>query len=354
MQLIVNTRDFGRFVMGVVVTTAAVLAIPANISAQGCMPLHFTSPSLGGEGIVFLRPHQWQMGLAVRRVATDKFFVGDTEKSTASPFGQPLNLRLNSADVSLTYATTEQTSLSITVPFFYGTAEQTHGDKNRHQVSNGGVGDISLTASRWLRAPSRHPNGNMSLGLGVKAPTGSHLATGATYNAAGTATQTTLTPTLQLGDGGWAISAQTQAFQQLSGRTAIYASGIYSASLKEHTDGIWQGVLVAVPDVYTARAGFGFALAPDQGVSVSVGGRVDGTRMSDLFGGSDDFKRSAGHYMYVEPGLAWMTGVNQFTLSVPVRVRASYYTHRLSNGTERIGAGGVNDFIIYAGVSRRF
>jgi hypothetical protein len=98
----------------------------------------------------------------------------------------------------------------------------------------------------------------------------------------------------------------------------------------------------------------GFAVAPDQGLSVSLGGRVDATRLSDLFGGEDDFDRHAGYYMYVEPGLAWFTGPNQFTLSVPVRVRSNYFNHRLSNGTELVGAGGVNDYIIYAGVSRRF
>ena len=87
---------------------------------------------------------------------------------------------------------------------------------------------------------------------------------------------------------------------------------------------------------------------------MSLGGRVDGTRLSDLFGGSDDFKRSPGYYMYVEPGLAWLSGQNQFTLSVPVRVRSNYYVQRLSTGLDRVGQGGVNDFIIYAGVSRRF
>jgi hypothetical protein len=134
----------------------------------------------------------------------------------------------------------------------------------------------------------------------------------------------------------------------------MYASGFYSASLKEHTDEVWAGLLLSVPDVYTARAGLGYAVAPDQGVSVSLGGRVDGTRMSDLFGGSDDFKRSPGYYMYVEPGVAWLSGQNQFTLSVPVRVRSNYYVQRLSTGADRVNAGGVNDFIIYAGLSRRF
>ena len=218
----------------------------------------------------------------------------------------------------------------------------------------GGVGDLSAEANIWLGAPSRHPNGNISLGLTVKAPTGGYHATAPFYGPTGTATEAPISPTLQLGDGGWAVSVQGQAFQQVFNRTSAYASGSYSASLREHTDEVWQGLLVSVPDTYSARAGLAFALAPDQGLSASLGGRIDGTRASDLFGGTDDFKREAGYYAYVDPGIAWTMGLNQFTLSVPVRVRANYYTMHLSNGTDRIGTGGVNDYVIYAGFSRRF
>ena len=162
MQQNVSTFEFGRFAMGLVIAMT-VLAVPAHISAQGCMPLHFTTPSLGGEGIVFLRAHQWQVGLAARRVTTDKFFVGNTEKPSAGPFGQGVNLWLNSADASLTYAMTEQTSLSVAVPFFYGTAEQTNADMKRHQVSNKGVGDISATVNRWLPPHVATPSGSLDL-----------------------------------------------------------------------------------------------------------------------------------------------------------------------------------------------
>lgn len=356
MQLNVSGHAFRRAVMGSAITMS-VLAIPADISAQGCMPLHFTTPSLGAEGVVFLRPHQWQIGLAARRVATNKFFVGDTQNETGGPFGHGVNLRLNSADLSLTYALTEQTSVSLAVPLFTGTAEQTYADMQRHQVTNKGVGDVSAVVNRWLWAPSQHPTGNISLGLGVKTATGGNHAVGDSYSATGTVTQSMITPTMQLGDGGWAILAQAQAFQQVFTRTAAYASGVYSASLKEHTDEVWGGwptKFLSVPDVYSVRGGLAFAVAPDQGVSASLGGRMDGTRMSDLVGGRDDYKRSPGYYVYVEPGAAWSTGLNQFTLSVPVRVRSNYYAVTLSDGTEKIGAGGVNDYIIYAGFTRRF
>jgi len=323
-------------------------------SAQGCMPLHFTTPSLGGQAIDLLNPGQWQVGLSVRHVATDRFWEGSAENEAAAPFGQPINLRLNSADLGATYALSGRTTVSVSVPFSYSTMEFTNPDTNRHMYSNTGIGDISATANVWLAAPTRHPHGNVSLGLGVKAPTGSYHASGAIYGATGVATETDLHPSIQLGDGGWAILAQGQAFQQVFARTSVYASGAYSASLREHTDEVWKGLLVDVPDVYSARAGLAFALVPDQGVSFSLGGRIDGTTMRNLFGKRDDNFRDPGYYAYVEPGLAWVSGVNQFTLNVPVRVHAQYDTRTLSDGTLRLGVGGVNDYIIYAGWSRRF
>jgi hypothetical protein len=352
MRCAIGTKP-ARAMVHVAAGVALMIGTTRGASGQGCMPLHFTTPSLGGQAIDLLNPGQWQVGLSVRRVATNRWFAGDAENEATAPFGQPVNLRLNSGDLSVTYALSGRTAVSVAVPFSYGTLEFTNPDLNRHQLSSGGLGDISATANMWLAAPTRHPNGNVSLGLGVKAPTGSYHLTGASYGPTGVVTQPMLNPTMQLGDGGWAILAQGQAFQQVFARTSVYASGVYSASLREHSDEMWKGLLVDVPDVYSARAGLGFALAPDQGVSVSLGGRIDGTTMRNLFGKRDDNFRDAGYYAYVEPGIAWVSGINQFTLNVPVRVHANYYTRFLSNGTFRVGMGGVNDYIIYAGWSRR-
>jgi len=88
-------------------------------------------------------------------------------------------------------------------------------------------------------------------------------------------------------------------------------------------------------------------------LSLSLGGRIDGTTSADLIGGHDDYARKAGYTMYVDPGISWVTGVNQFTLSVPVRVRHNYLPMTLSNGTVRKGGGGVNDFVVFFDFSRR-
>ena len=88
------------------------LVVPRVSYGQGCMPLRFTSPNFGGQQSPYFQAREWQVGIAVRRVATNRFFVGTQENETKAPFGQPLHLRLNSADVSFTYATSARLSRS--------------------------------------------------------------------------------------------------------------------------------------------------------------------------------------------------------------------------------------------------
>src|SRR5581483_7993462 len=97
----------------------ALVAPPGTAMGQGCMPLRFTSPSVGGEHVPFLEAHAWQFGLAARRVATHRFFVGSHEDETQAPGGQPLYLGLNSLDLSLTYATGDRSSFTLVVPLSY-------------------------------------------------------------------------------------------------------------------------------------------------------------------------------------------------------------------------------------------
>lgn len=331
------------------------LAAPAVAFGQGCMPLRFTSPALGGQQAAFLLPHEWQVGVSARRVATNRFFVGTQEDETKAPLGQPLNLRLNSVDLSFSYALSSRFSLTLTAPLSYSTIETTHADHLRHQVSNTGVGDLNVAGNLWLGAPTQHPNGNVSLGFGVKAPTGRYHTTGDVHDSLGNVSQAPLTQTVQLGDGGWAVLLQGQAFQQVFPRGSVYFSGSYSVSLRQHTDVQRSpGVLTAVPDVYSARLGLAYGLMAEPGLSVSLGGRIDGTPVGNLVGGKTDFFRSAGYTLFIDPGVSLQNGPDQFTLSVPVRVRHNYLSMRLSTGQTRVGMGGVNDYVIYAGYSRRF
>ena len=333
------------------------LGVPRVASGQGCMPLRFTSPNFGGQQSPYFQAREWLVGVAVRRVATNRFFVGTQQDETKAPGGQPLHLRLNSADLSFAYATSERLSLTLVVPMSYSTGEQAYPDLQRHQNSSSGIGDINLMGNLWLGAPGSHLKGNVLLGFGIKTPTGRNDVLGKTYDAQGTATDVTLVQTLQLGDGGWAVLLQTQAFRQLSPRGSVYFSGFYSVSLTKHTDVLFpaENRFWAAPDVYSLRTGFSYGIKAEPGISMSLGGRMDGTMVSDLVGGRTDYYRKPGYTMYVDPGIALQSGPNQFTLNVPVRVRHDYMTMLINNAqTVRAGLGGVSDYVIYAGFSRRF
>jgi hypothetical protein len=340
----------------------SVLALAQPAAGQGCMPLHFAFPGLAGQQVSYFQAHDWQIGVAFRRLTTDRFFVGTAEDEAAAPGGQPLNLALNSLDLSITYATSEQFSMTLTVPISYTTIENAFADGQRHQNSSSGVGDINLIGNLWVASPTKSPNGNLSVGLGVLAPTGRYHVTGNVYDSLGNVSQKPLTQTNQPGEGGWAILLQTQAFHQIFPRTSAYLSGSYVISLREHTDVLRLSpygpgtppVLTAVPDAYSARLGLAYLLMAEPGLSVSLGGRIDGTMNSDLVGGHTDFYRSAGYTAYVDPGVSLQLGPSQFSLSVPVRVHHDYLTRTFSNGQTEVGRGGVNDFVIYAGYTWRF
>jgi hypothetical protein len=331
------------------------LCVPGAADAQGCMPLRFTSPSLGGQTTSFLRPHEWQVGIGIRRVATQRCYVGSEANEAKSPGGEPLRIHLNSLNLSAAYGLSERTSLTLAVPMSSSSSSNIHPDGARHTTSATGIGDLSLTAGYWIAQPTQHPFTNAQVSLGVKTPTGSVHQTDEAFAANGSVSQQPVTQTVQPGDGGFAVLLQMQAFQRLAPRLSLYQVGAYSASLEEHTDVVDPpaGVEWSVPDVYTGRLGLAWAAVPSHGLSFSLGGRIDGTTSADLIGGHDDYQRKAGYTMYVDPGLSWVTGVNQFTLSVPVRDRHNYLPLTLSDGTVRLSGGGVNDFVVYFDFSRR-
>jgi len=339
-----------------VLAVLGLVVVPRVAYGQGCMPLRFTSPNFGGQQSPYFQAREWQIGIAVRRVATNRFFVGTHEDPTKAPGGQPLYLRLNSADVSFTYATSERLSFTIVVPMSHSTGSNVYPDLQRHEVSSTGIGDINVTGNLWLGTPAAHLKGNVLVGFGIKAPTGRNDVLGNSYDAQGNVSQKPLVQTLQLGDGGWAVQLQSQAFRQVSTRGSVYLSGLYSVSLQQHTDVLSpEGSLWAVPDVYSLRTGFSYGIKAEPAISMSLGWRMDGTMVSDLVGGRTDYYRKPGYTMYIDPGIALQSGPIQFTLNVPVRVRHNYMSMLINNAqTVRGGAGGVNDYVIYAGFSRRF
>jgi len=313
---------------------------------------------LGGQGGVYLAPKQWQAGLAYRSLSADRWYVGKELREDLAPFGHPLFLNIYSADVTVAYGITDRLGASLTIPFSYGTHSRYYADGVRHKVSAGGLGDISLSGSSWLFDPRVHAEGNIQLSLGVKTPTGRNDVKDDFFLANGSVVQRPVDQAIQLGDGGWGVLLQMQAFQRMFADAYAYATGSYLISPRNTTDvaSPIPGVPLSVPDVYSARIGVAYTPPFASKVSVSLGGRLDGIPLRDFVGGSGGFRRPA-IIGYVDPGIVLSLGRTTISASVPFSFyrdfRASLIDRQL-NEPGTVSGGDLARYLVFVGIDRRF
>jgi hypothetical protein len=331
-------------------TCLALAAISSrSVLAQGCIPAHYISLSLGARGIDYLQPGQWEGDLSYRFLHSETVFRGTEEQPQLHDVGG--RNTVNSVDLRATYAISTRFSLSLTLPFEHDDFSLPQGDSQRHDGSSTGVGDMRLVFTSWLLDPATHPNGNISIGLGMKFPTGDDHATADWHNKDGTVTERPVDIAAQLGDGGYGAVVEVQGFQKLAPNLFGYLSGFYLLNPRNvngtETPSPINPHLNSVPDQYLGRAGLSYVVWPKAGLSVSLGGRVDGIPVHDLIGGSDGFRR-AGYAVYVDPGINWTTGRHAFSVNVPVAVERNLEASRYN------AVGAFADFILVASYSIRF
>lgn len=325
------------------------------------MPVRYTSPSLGGSGISSLHSGQWEAGFTYRWLHADEFFVGHDPAPT--PNGLPVHINIHSVQLNLAYSASARLSVRLGIPLAAGSELRGQDDRQLHKQSASGLGDISLVASSWLFNPIEHGQSNISFGVGVKAPTGRSEDAGAYRLVSGQEIRS-LDPSVQLGDGGWGIIAQVDAYARIARRTSAYIAGSYLANPRAHTDATVHApfgiVPVAVTDEYSAHAGLSYVLAPRHGFTVGLGGRIDGVPVHDRFGGGDDSFRRPGYVLYVEPSVSYTlarsplsTAGTTFTLSIPYRVDQNRMASALDIAHGRHGGGDFAKFLIFLGYSKR-
>lgn len=319
------------------------------------MPVRFVTPSLGVIDSSRLQAHRWQVDVSYRRLHADTWYVGTAVQESAAPFGKPLFLNLDSLDLSVQYGVSNRLSLMLTAPFSRGTHSRFYADGKRHKVSATGLGDITLIATRWFRNPAEHPASNVALGVGMKAPTGSDGVTDNFFLANGVVVQRPVDQSIQLGDGGWGIVLQAQGYRSVFRRASAYATGWYVVSPREqtHVASPIPGVRLSVPDVYSARFGWGYAFRNKPQIAGTVGLRFDGIPVHDLVGGSAGFRRP-GYSLYLEPGLSVDRGPTSIRLSVPLRVHQNFRPSLADRANGKVGGGDLADSLVLLGYSFRF
>ena len=236
-------------------------------------------------------------------------------------------------DVSATYAVTKRISLTLELPIQYGsrTNSAEHDGVHVHTMRAAGIGDMRLSANFWLLNTDKHPDQNISLGLGVKAPTGDDAASDYSFRPTGPELRP-VDPAIQPGDGGWGIILSGNAFAKVYRNTFAYINGFYLINPRE-TNGVHtvnfdvppfthgdKGLMFdSVPDQSMVRGGLAAAIWPKIGLSGSLGARWEGIPSHDLIGGSDGW-RLPGYSVSIEPGISISHGKEYLSVTAPVAV----------------------------------
>ena len=368
-----------------IVLLFVVFAVPAL--GQGCVairPMGGGSCSLGlhdgnNTNSGLLQKGQWQVSGTYRYFESYKHYRGDVEQTERVENGTQVINTANSIDFNLTYALNNRVSLSLNVPLIhydrsslyehYGNSKTTNPDQLRFHTGAKGIGDVRLAVSYWLFNPEKVMNGNIAVGLGIKAPLGNYNVKDNFHSrlrdGRDSVTLRAVDQSIQLGDGGWGISLEVQAYQRLFNRGMLYFNGFYLSNPKNVNSTLTRGTLTgadpliayhSVADQFAVRLGLNYVLLPKQHISVSFGARVEGIPAHDLVGASEGFRRP-GYIISAEPGITYMKGKTTLLLTVPTAL----YRNRIKSvydladpKGERHGDAAFADYLINAGVVYRF
>jgi hypothetical protein len=379
-----TTNTFRAFICSLMILS--VVFIQRSLG-QGCVAVRPMSCSAAGhaDNLSLLKKGQWQQTASFRYLESYKHFRGDSEEEERVEDGTEVVNIARSLDLSLTYAATDRLNFSFNVPFIsydrssmyehYGNSTTGNPDHLRFTTRARGIGDLRFTAYYWLFNPNRDSlNGNISLGLGVKAPTGNENVQDVFHRRTSSGKDSLILrpvdQSIQLGDGAWGINLETQVLWKLSDRTLFFFNGFYLFNPENVNNTLTRGAYAtsatnklteyhSVADQYAGRAGISWLALPKQGLSASIGARAEGIPSKDLIGKSEGFRRP-GYVISVEPGVALQVDNLNFSLLVPYalyRNRIKSYSDleqdKMDPSVDHHGDAAFADYLINFSVSYR-
>jgi hypothetical protein len=341
-----------------------------HVFAQGCVAIRSTG------GVCTMDEHPdssiksgaWLFNSNTRYYKSFRHFVGKQEQfQRIDVLHNNVINKVVTQDFGFTRIFNDRWSLAIDIPY---------ADNSRSQVSGGtrfsthsfGLGDIRVTGYYWLLNPAKVHSGNIQVGLGAKFATGAYNLQDYFLQANGSKVLGPLDQSIQLGDGGTGISAEVNAYYNLSHKFGFYGNFFYlanprdvngtprSATAASATAIATTGDIESVPDQMLIRAGASLAV---KRFDFSLGFRDDCLPVRDLLGSSDGFRRP-GYILSAEPGITYrfkniaiygfvpIAIIRDRTQSVP-DIRATALT-----GTYTHGDAAFADYVVNIGITVKF
>ncbi|MBD8488458.1 transporter [Echinicola sp. CAU 1574] len=305
----------------------------ASVYAQGCVAIRGFAGCNGQVGSdSFLPKGEWLVNGNFRYFHSFRHFRGEEEETNRVEEGTEVINDSYFFDVSVSYGISDRWYGTLVLPLVYHerSSMYEHGGNppnglgDRHKTFSSGLGDVRMSASYWVMNPVKNPKGNLSVGLGMKFPTGDYGATDSFYNQGENRDETlelTVDQSIQPGDGGFGATLELQAYRMLSHHFMLNGNFFYLANPRE-TNGESarnRGTEFSVPDQYAIRAGATY-VSSVPGLSFYLGGRHECIPVYDLIGGSDGFRRP-GYVTSIEPGVNYGKGAFAVNVNVPVALK---------------------------------
>lgn len=337
-----------------------------------------SAPVLGGEQSPYLSPGGWESTLSYRYQYSFRHFTGDHEDKGRVDEHTNVRNTIHLFDLAITRGLSKRFSVSLGIPFIIADrsgpvrTEDRSSILDRYEVQTQGIGDVSLVGRGWIFDPDSHPWGNVSLGVGIKVPTGDPgVEDTQKRNPRDGVDQVvteirTVDQSIQPGDGGWGVPVSLRAFQSFrEGSTGAYLSGTYLIN-PEGTNGVQTGrsrrseAVMSVADQFVASAGIWYAPTFVPGLALRLGGRAEGVPSYDLIGSSKGFRRP-GISIAVEIGVSyawenWSVGASlPFTQIGNARIGYRNRWKSVSDKEDdRHGDAAFADWLLLLSVTHRF
>ena len=320
---------------------AAVLSFTSSEAwAQGCINSRTTAPLMDSDG-PYLEKGRLIFSNSFRYLRADKHYVGTNELSELNDTNSNAINEQRNLEIGFTYGLTDRTSVSLSIPYLMsgdwslplpmGPPMMPGVDKGpRYHQNSEGVGDVSLTARRWMLDPVANTQKNVSLGFGVKAPTGDHNVTDYFGRMDGTHfRQYWVDSSIQPGDGGWGAILDVGSFYELEWCT-LFGTAAYTINPQESNDAsstpanlmgaenVPESIRFnSIPDRYLLKLGAAREIASIPGLVPQLAWRIEGVAERDLIGGNDGYRQS-GYTTSIEPGVSYTYGNSVWSISLPI------------------------------------
>lgn len=355
----------------------AVLMMDQYAISQGCVAIKGSGSSCMMSHPDSVSKPGWQAGTSIRYFKSFRHFSGTKENKERLEQNTEVINHTTIFDFTLTRILSDRWSVMMDIPIInnarsslyeHGLVNGSYIKRERNSMYSFGIGDIRLAAYYWLFDPQKARKGNIQLGLGIKLPTGDYDYKDYWHNVGvnGTKELRTVDQSIQLGDGGTGFTVELNAAYKLTKKLGVYGNMYYLINPREQngvrtyretlTPALANEAIMSVPDQYMYRAGVVYAVKK---LSIAAGARLEGIPVTDIIGGSGDFRRP-GYIWSVEPSLNYEFKHISVFASVPVAVvrnRTQSVTDKensITRGTFVRGDAAFADYSVNVGATFKF